>query len=74
MARRLTRDEAAKLLAFLRPKASYLRRLIERMEGVGFAADNEVLQLAREASEHLQALTAELHGVTVRGNVHRRRP
>lgn len=35
------------LLAFLRPKASYLRRLIERMERVGFAPDHEVLLLAR---------------------------
>lgn len=71
MARRLTRTEAEKLLAFLRPKASYLRRMIERMEAVGFAADDETLRLAKGAAEHLGRLTAELHGVMVRGNPRR---
>lgn len=44
------------------------------METAGFAPDDEVLLLAREAAEDLQALTAELYGVSERGNVWRRRP
>ena len=71
MSRKLSREEAEKLGAALRPGLGYLSRLVERMNRVGFATDDEVLRLAPEAAEDLQALTAELHGVSVRGNVWR---
>jgi hypothetical protein len=61
MPRKLTRNEAERLNAALRPTLGYLHRLCDRMNRVGFAPDDEVLRLAQEARDSLMSLTVRLH-------------
>jgi phosphoribosylpyrophosphate synthetase len=67
----IERDHARKIHDTVRPYASYLVRLKERMEKVGFPLTDTLYQMVLKAQTAAQSLTMDLHYRSCAGGVGR---
>ena len=67
MAGKIKRSQAKELHRRLRPKLSYLYRLRERMQKVGYVPGDRLYELAVKSYESVHALCVEVHYLSCDG-------
>jgi N-methylhydantoinase A/oxoprolinase/acetone carboxylase beta subunit len=65
----LSREQAATLLASIRPMLRYLNRLQERMQKRGFPPHDTLYRLVLEARDRIRHLSVDLHYLSCDGGV-----